>query len=65
MSRLELHGVDKSFGPVRVLTSVDLRAEAGEVTALVGDNVVEQSTNMPWFNGQPLLGHLEDVTIKP
>jgi bifunctional enzyme CysN/CysC len=33
------------------------------ISALVGDNVVTQSTNMPWFNGQPLLGHLEDVHI--
>ena len=33
------------------------------ISALGGDNVVERSTNMPWFDGQPLLGHLEDVHI--
>jgi len=33
------------------------------ISALEGDNVVERSTNMPWFDGQPLLGHLEDVHI--
>jgi bifunctional enzyme CysN/CysC len=33
------------------------------ISALAGDNVVERSTNMPWFDGQPLLGHLEDVHI--
>jgi bifunctional enzyme CysN/CysC len=33
------------------------------ISALQGDNVVDQSLNMPWFNGQPLLGHLEDVHI--
>jgi len=33
------------------------------ISALAGDNVVTQSVNMPWFNGQPLLGHLEDVHI--
>ena len=33
------------------------------ISALQGDNVVERSTNMPWFDGQPLLGHLEDVHI--
>jgi len=33
------------------------------ISALVGDNVVESSPNMPWFHGQPLLGHLEDVHI--
>ena len=32
---LELRGVDKSFGPVHVLSSVDFAARAGEVTALV------------------------------
>jgi bifunctional enzyme CysN/CysC len=33
------------------------------ISALAGDNVVNRSTNMPWFDGQPLLGHLEDVHI--
>ena len=33
------------------------------ISALRGDNVVERSTEMPWFDGQPLLGHLEDVHI--
>ena len=33
------------------------------ISALAGDNVVEPSPNMPWFHGQPLLGHLEDVHI--
>jgi len=33
------------------------------ISALGGDNVVERSTSMPWFDGQPLLGQLEDVHI--
>jgi bifunctional enzyme CysN/CysC len=33
------------------------------ISALAGDNVVTNSANMPWFHGQPLLGHLEDVHI--
>ncbi len=33
------------------------------VSALLGDNVVEQSPNMGWFKGVPLLQHLEDVHI--
>jgi bifunctional enzyme CysN/CysC len=33
------------------------------ISALAGDNVVERSTSMPWFDGQPLLGQLEDVHI--
>jgi bifunctional enzyme CysN/CysC len=33
------------------------------ISALEGDNVVTRSTSMPWFDGQPLLGQLEDVHI--
>ena len=33
------------------------------VSALLGDNVVEASTRMPWHRGPALLAHLEDVHI--
>jgi bifunctional enzyme CysN/CysC/sulfate adenylyltransferase subunit 1 len=33
------------------------------VSALVGDNVVEQSTNMAWYQGRPLLEYLETVPL--
>ncbi|HEY8240517.1 MAG TPA: GTP-binding protein, partial [Kiritimatiellia bacterium] len=33
------------------------------ISALVGDNVVEPSKNMPWYLGAPLLRHLEEVYI--
>ncbi len=33
------------------------------ISALLGDNVVERSQNMPWFKGSPLLEHLENVYI--
>ncbi|MCG7631806.1 adenylyl-sulfate kinase [Gordonia McavH-238-E] len=33
------------------------------MSALQGDNVVEHSTNMPWYEGRPLLSHLENVYI--
>jgi sulfate adenylyltransferase large subunit len=33
------------------------------MSALNGDNVVERSANMPWFQGAPLLYHLETVHI--
>ena len=33
------------------------------ISALNGDNVVDRSTNMPWFQGSPLLYHLETVYI--
>ena len=31
------------------------------VSALKGDNVVDRSANMPWYQGTPLLHHLEEV----
>ena len=33
------------------------------MSALLGDNVVGQSCNMDWYNGPPLLHHLENVHI--
>jgi bifunctional enzyme CysN/CysC len=33
------------------------------VSALVGDNVVNRSENMPWFDGSPLLSHLERLHV--
>jgi sulfate adenylyltransferase large subunit len=33
------------------------------MSALNGDNVVERSTNMPWYEGPPLLYHLEHVVV--
>ncbi len=33
------------------------------MSALKGDNVVERSTNMPWYQGGPLLHHLENLHI--
>src|SRR6201995_785776 len=33
------------------------------VSALLGDNVVERSTNMPWYEGPTLLEYLETVPI--
>jgi len=33
------------------------------ISALLGDNVVERSQSMPWYQGPPLLYHLEHVHI--
>jgi len=33
------------------------------VSALVGDNIVDQSLHMPWYTGSPLLAHLEQVHV--
>ena len=43
-ARLELRGVSKRFGAVQALTDVDFAAQAGKVTALVGDNGAGKST---------------------
>jgi bifunctional enzyme CysN/CysC len=33
------------------------------ISALHGDNVVDRSANMPWYEGPTLLGHLEEVEV--
>jgi D-xylose transport system ATP-binding protein len=48
---LNLHGINKSFGPVHVLRGVDFAARAGEVTALVGDNGAGKSTLVKCIGG--------------
>ena len=35
------------------------------VSALHGDNVVEPSAHLPWYGGEPLLAHLEELPIEP
>ena len=48
---LELRDINKSFGPVDVLRSVDFTATAGQVTALVGDNGAGKSTLVKCVSG--------------
>jgi bifunctional enzyme CysN/CysC len=49
-------------------TEFSAKLKLGDVTfvpisALKGDNVVERSDNMPWYQGSTLLNHLENVHI--
>jgi D-xylose transport system ATP-binding protein len=48
---LSLRGINKSFGPVDVLRGVDFDAQAGQVTALVGDNGAGKSTLVKCIGG--------------
>ena len=43
---LEMRGIRKAFGPVKVLHGVDLEVRAGEVHALLGENGAGKSTMM-------------------
>jgi len=56
---LALRGIDKSFGPVHVLQSVDFVARAGEVTALVGDNGAGKTTLVKCIGGSYSTDHGE------
>ncbi|MFG1999500.1 ATP-binding cassette domain-containing protein [Spirillospora sp. NPDC048911] len=48
---LDLRGIDKSFGPVKVLHDVAFSAYPGEVTALVGDNGAGKTTLVNCIGG--------------
>jgi D-xylose transport system ATP-binding protein len=52
---LSLRGINKSFGPVDVLRGVDFDADAGQVTALVGDNGAGKSTLIKCIGGTYLV----------
>lgn len=48
---LQLSGVEKGFGAVKVLHGVDLSVRSGEVVGLVGDNGAGKSTLMKTITG--------------
>lgn len=49
--KIELHGIQKSFGTNRVLSGVDLTVQSGQVMALVGENGAGKSTLMNILTG--------------
>ena len=67
---LEVTNVSKSFGSITALEDVNLRLEAGRVTALVGDNGAGKSTLVKVISGihAPTTGRLrvggKDVEIR-
>ncbi len=44
MALLELHGVSKSFGGLRVIQNLDLAVEEGEIVSLIGPNGAGKTT---------------------
>ena len=41
---VRLTGIEKAFGPIKVLRSIDLEFRAGEVRGIVGENGAGKST---------------------
>ncbi|HET6772329.1 MAG TPA: ATP-binding cassette domain-containing protein [Acidimicrobiales bacterium] len=74
MALLQAVGVTKRFGAVTVLRDVDLRIDAGEIVALVGENgagksvlvaclarIVEADGGQIHFDGKPLPAQVDQV----
>jgi bifunctional enzyme CysN/CysC len=70
VNKMDLVGYDRDvFEKIRAdFTSFAARLEITDLTfipvsALKGDNVVERSANMSWYEGSSLLNHLEELHI--
>jgi len=70
VNKMDLVGYDRgAFERItQEFTAFATKLEIGDLTfipisALHGDNVVERSLNMPWYDGPSLLHHLEHVHI--
>ncbi len=70
VNKMDLVGYDSAAfdAIVEEFTAFATKLEIGDLTfipmsALHGDNVVERSLNMPWYDGPSLLHHLEHVHI--
>jgi branched-chain amino acid transport system ATP-binding protein len=68
---LEVEGLTSTYGPVRALDAVSLRAEAGKITAVLGANGAGKTTLLRTISGlvRPVAGRVlldgEDITKAP
>jgi sulfate adenylyltransferase large subunit len=72
VNKMDLVDYDEAVFEAIVEELIDWTARLGipdvtfiPISALRGDNVVERSLDMPWYEGPPLLYHLEHVVIAP
>ena len=72
VNKMDLVGYDEAVFEQIVDDLTDWTARLGipdvsfiPISALLGDNVVDRSIEMPWYDGPPLLYHLEHVVIAP
>ena len=58
---LETHGLTKAFGPVEVLSDINLAFSVGEIHAIIGENGAGKSTLMKIISGhlEPTRGSLK------
>ena len=70
INKMDLVGFDENiFDAIRAdFATVAAQLQVSDVvtiplSALLGDNVVERSTSMPWYDGPTLLEHLESVPV--
>jgi sulfate adenylyltransferase subunit 1 len=70
VNKMDLIGFDEAtFDRIRTdFAAVATQLQVAHVvtiplSALLGDNVVERSTSMPWYDGPTLLEHLESVPV--
>jgi sulfate adenylyltransferase subunit 1 len=57
---------NKMFEKLRIslpYKTLNYEVEFIPISALKGDNVVEKSVDMPWYEGKPLLRYLEEVKL--
>jgi sulfate adenylyltransferase large subunit len=72
VNKMDLVGYDEAVFDAILEELIDWTARLGvpdvtfiPISALRGDNVVERSHQMQWYEGPPLLYHLEHVVIAP